>query len=63
LTAIRVVAIAPETYPQFLKDADHPCIGLSEERRLEEIVDVCARTLAQVTLIPNVSADTLSQAA
>lgn len=44
---IRVRAIAPETYPKFMRYRDHPCANMEPEERLEDITTFCARLWAR----------------
>jgi hypothetical protein len=44
---VRVVRIDARKYPQFLRDPDHPFIGMAPEARVAEIDSFCARLWVQ----------------
>ncbi|GEM_PF-3738741 len=50
ITSISVKAISPERYPQFVKDPAQRFQDLSEERRVQEVVDICAKILKESAL-------------
>lgn len=47
LKLIKVELIDPSKYPQFRMDPEHQFIQQEEERRLAEIIDICAKIHSQ----------------
>ncbi len=41
---ITIVEIPADKYPAFMKDPDHPCLGLSDEARIADF-DACLANL------------------
>jgi len=44
---VRVHAIKPDKYPQFMRDPDNPYAGMTPEERIEEIISFCGRLWAR----------------
>ena len=50
ITSISVKAIPPDRYPQFEEDHTQRFQDMTEERRVQEMVDICAKILKESAL-------------